>query len=159
LAGDHVATAAASGDLTVSVQLRESSLFRPKEERVVTARLYSDEQVTADGADWKEAKRELWSQRQTVDPTSATTVTFEGQLDDIQPWTAETPHLYTLVLEQTTDGTTRTTHQVESCRVGFRSIDVDGGILHVNGKRILLFVVSIGMSMIRIMARWLAWDE
>jgi hypothetical protein len=139
---DYHVAAAASGDLTVSVQLRESALLQPPQEerRVVTARLYSDEQVTADGADWKEAKRELWSQRQTVDPTSATTtLTFQGQLEDIQPWTAETPHLYTLVLEQTTDdGTTRATHQVESCRVGFRSIDVDGGILHVNGKRITI---------------------
>jgi beta-galactosidase len=139
---DYHVAAAASGDLTVSVQLRESALLQPpkEERRVVTARLYSDEQVTADGADWKEAKRELWSQRQTVDPTSATTtLTFQGQLEDIQPWTAETPHLYTLVLEQTTDdGTTRATHQVESCRVGFRSIDVDGGILHVNGKRITI---------------------
>ena len=52
-------------------------------------------------------------------------------------WTAETPELYTLVLElQDKNGTTT---DIESCRVGFRQLDItERGILTLNGKRLVI---------------------
>ena len=52
-------------------------------------------------------------------------------------WTAETPELYTLVLElQDKNGTTI---DIESCRVGFRQLDItERGILTLNGKRLVI---------------------
>jgi hypothetical protein len=139
---DYHVEAPASGDLCVSVQLRESS--KPQQSsRTILARLYDDEQLTADG-DWK-ANTEIWSQRQSVEDPTSTTLQFKEQIPGVRLWTAETPHLYTLVLEQIDDEHEDDDHdsngritQVESCRVGFRSIDVDGGILQVNGKRITI---------------------
>ena len=52
-------------------------------------------------------------------------------------WTAETPELYTLVLElQDKKGKTI---DIESCRVGFRQIHInERGILTLNGKRLII---------------------
>jgi beta-galactosidase len=53
-----------------------------------------------------------------------------------QKWTAETPYLYRLVL------TLRDPHgsavDFESCRVGFRQVEIKGGIILLNGKRLVL---------------------
>ncbi|MBS5521000.1 MAG: DUF4981 domain-containing protein [Clostridiales bacterium] len=52
-------------------------------------------------------------------------------------WTAETPYLYTLVLELV-DGN-GTVLETESCRVGFRQLEINGeGILTLNGRRLVL---------------------
>ena len=142
---DYHVSSPASGNLCVSTHLRESSNNATK--RKITARLYSDEQLTAEG-DWKK-KEEIWSTSKTI-PKTATTLQLQGMIPNVQLWTAETPTLYTLVLELqqpsspeggdtiTDTTTTTTTLQSESCRVGFRTIDVDSGILHVNGKRITI---------------------
>lgn len=52
-------------------------------------------------------------------------------------WTAETPTLYTLVLElQDKEGTTL---DIESCHVGFRQLEIsERGILTLNGKRLII---------------------
>ncbi len=52
-------------------------------------------------------------------------------------WTAETPYLYTLVLEmKDKDGVTT---DIESCRVGFRQVKInDQGVLTLNGKRLVI---------------------
>ncbi|WP_432993565.1 glycoside hydrolase family 2 TIM barrel-domain containing protein [Dactylosporangium sp. CA-233914] len=52
----------------------------------------------------------------------------------VEPWTAETPRLYTLTL--TTGSETAT------LRVGFRTVAIVGGILTVNGRRIVLHGVN-----------------
>ena len=52
-------------------------------------------------------------------------------------WTAETPYLYTLVLELL-DGDGQVT-EIESCRVGFRQVHINGqGILTLNGRRLVI---------------------
>lgn len=52
-------------------------------------------------------------------------------------WTAETPYLYTLVLE-TVDVNGAVT-EIESCRVGFRQLEInDQGILTLNGRRLVI---------------------
>ncbi len=51
----------------------------------------------------------------------------------LQPdrWTAETPNLYTVLLTLT-DGSGRLLETV-SCRTGFRTVEISGGLLRVNG--------------------------
>ncbi|WP_433087719.1 glycoside hydrolase family 2 TIM barrel-domain containing protein [Dactylosporangium sp. CA-052675] len=48
----------------------------------------------------------------------------------VEPWTAETPRLYELVVATATETAT--------LRVGFRTVAIAGGILTVNGRRIVL---------------------
>ncbi|WP_426512327.1 glycoside hydrolase family 2 TIM barrel-domain containing protein [Dactylosporangium sp. McL0621] len=48
----------------------------------------------------------------------------------VEPWTAETPRLYELVVATATETAT--------LRIGFRTVAVTGGILTVNGRRIVL---------------------
>lgn len=58
-------------------------------------------------------------------------------VDHPQLWTAETPYLYTLVLELQDNNST--TLDIESCRVGFRQLAItEHGILTLNGKRLIL---------------------
>ena len=116
---------------------------------------------------WGPAKVPIWSESQVIpneknaddrDHTELSTsestkgnatVHFQTVISNPQLWTAETPNLYTLVIEQhedeggggnDSDGTIRTTTtQVESCRIGFRSVEVTPkGVLHVNGRAITI---------------------
>ena len=50
-------------------------------------------------------------------------------------WTAETPYLYTLVMEM--KGADDVTVDIESCRVGFRQVEIQDGILLLNGQRLI----------------------
>ncbi|MDJ0918227.1 MAG: glycoside hydrolase family 2 TIM barrel-domain containing protein [Woeseiaceae bacterium] len=59
---------------------------------------------------------------------------FSADSLDVLPWTAETPNLYTLLLELT--GADGETLQAVRQRVGFREITMSGGRLHINGKAI-----------------------
>jgi len=73
---------------------------------------------------------------------------LSGDPPTVRLWTAETPNLYTLVISlevpttndsSSRDGTGATAFavkQAESCRVGFRTVDIHDGAVHVNGKRI-----------------------
>ncbi|MBQ7511104.1 MAG: DUF4981 domain-containing protein [Prevotella sp.] len=60
---------------------------------------------------------------------------FYLQPNDIQPWTAETPHLYTLQIVLKKGGKVL---EVVRQRVGFRHIEIKGGQLLVNGQPILI---------------------
>lgn len=52
-------------------------------------------------------------------------------------WTAETPYLYTLVLEMI-DASGEVT-EIESCRVGFRQLEINSqGVLTLNGRRLII---------------------
>jgi beta-galactosidase len=51
-------------------------------------------------------------------------------------WTAETPHLYTVVL--TLLGPNGDALDFESCRFGFRRIEIKDGLLCLNGRRLVL---------------------
>lgn len=73
-------------------------------------------------------------------PYGAATKTACAMLDAVvdapKLWTAETPHLYTLLLTLR-DGAGEAVDW-ESCRVGFRRVEVKGGVLLLNGKRLVL---------------------
>ena len=51
-------------------------------------------------------------------------------------WTAETPYLYTLVL--TLKDAQGQALDFESCRVGFRQVEIKDGIVLLNGKRLVV---------------------
>lgn len=52
-------------------------------------------------------------------------------------WTAETPYLYTLVLEMKDKN--GVTVDIESCRIGFRQLKInERGVLTLNGKRLVI---------------------
>ena len=61
---------------------------------------------------------------------------FEARVARPRQWTAETPNLYTLLLTLAdADGGVV---EVESARVGFRRVEIKGGRLLVNGRRIVI---------------------
>ena len=68
-------------------------------------------------------------------------IEFNALLENIKPWTAETPNLYDLYIElQDNDGNT-----IEAIKqdVGFRTIEMKDGNLLVNGKYIYLKGVNL----------------
>lgn len=65
---------------------------------------------------------------------------LEAKVRNPQKWSAEFPNLYTLVL--TLKNAEGKTIEVESCRVGFRKVEIREGQLFVNGQSIKLFGVN-----------------
>lgn len=62
-------------------------------------------------------------------------LTFEPELDELKAWSAETPHLYQLVLSLTRpNGQT----EYKTIDYGFKSVTIDGNVFYVNGKKIKL---------------------
>ncbi len=62
-------------------------------------------------------------------------LSFAREIERPLPWSAEQPHLYTLVLAlRGEDGTLL---EAVSCRVGFRTFELEGGLLKINGRRIV----------------------
>ena len=62
--------------------------------------------------------------------------TIETEIKNPKKWTAETPNLYTLVLELK-DSQGKLLEAV-SCNVGFRTSEIKGGQLLINGKPVLI---------------------
>jgi len=63
-------------------------------------------------------------------------IIMKTALDEPMKWTAETPHLYTLVL--TLKDKEGSIVETESCRIGFRETEIRNGRLLVNGKPIYI---------------------
>lgn len=59
-----------------------------------------------------------------------TACNVEVVVDEVQPWTAETPNLYTATVSTPTETVT--------VRVGFRTVAIDGDVITVNGSKIVL---------------------
>ncbi|MDR1598677.1 MAG: DUF4981 domain-containing protein [Oscillospiraceae bacterium] len=89
----------------------------------VTARLYD---TSGDAP--------VWSEERAVAPGEPrSTGWFSMAVPNARRWTAETPNLYELVVTLSRAGQTI---QAQAVRVGFRRIDIRGGILYVNGQPI-----------------------
>lgn len=71
-----------------------------------------------------------------VDSAAEREYTMSARLPRVRRWTAETPELYTLLLTLT-DSAGRTL-EVQSYRVGFRRVEIRGGLLLVNGRAITI---------------------
>lgn len=93
---------------------------------------------------------ELLDGQKTIWKSSRRVKSFGGQTDvsfpkavlrGITPWSCEVPRLYTLVL-CLKDASGRTL-EATSCRTGFRTVEISGGMLKVNGKRITVHGVNM----------------
>ena len=63
-----------------------------------------------------------------------------GEVDNPRKWSAEQPNLYTLVLSlKDAEGKTI---EAESCKVGFREVELKDGQLFINGQAVLLCGVN-----------------
>jgi Glycosyl hydrolases family 2, TIM barrel domain/Glycosyl hydrolases family 2 len=138
--------------------------------QILVARIYSDKQLSADGDIWEpgtciwETNRSIDTEpycnsegkhhpQLGAKSNSSTTakINFADTLSNVQLWSAEIPNLYTLtvtlyevVCHQKDDPTVGkekwTCHQSESCRVGFRTIDiVSPGVVYINHCRVTAF--------------------
>lgn len=61
---------------------------------------------------------------------------LSGTIPNVRPWTAETPNLYTLLVELI--GEDGQIIQSTPSRVGFRDVELSGGLVRVNGKPIII---------------------
>jgi len=69
-------------------------------------------------------------------PGSETSITFTADIDAVRRWTAETPELYTLLLEiSDADGNLL---EVISSRIGFRTVEIRDAQLLVNGQSVTI---------------------
>lgn len=76
--------------------------------------------------------RTVWTHEQKV---AGKTTTAQHQLQSPKLWTAETPHLYTLTLRlMSKDG--KLLENIQQ-KIGFRTVEIKGGQLLVNGKAVL----------------------
>lgn len=121
---DYSVQADANGRLSCWVECRDSS--RP---RRVALRLYNDAQLNGDGRGYH-AGSCVWSAEA---PVSENEALITGLVEQVRLWTAETPNLYTLTITLLVGDKVA---QVESCRVGFRSVEIKDGRVLVNGRAI-----------------------
>jgi hypothetical protein len=126
---DYQVQADASGNITCSVDCRTT--FPVAGERQIVLELYEDEQLTVDG-EWKEGPC-IWKAVRTIDAQVQCNVSDMVDASKVRTWTAETPNLYTLTVSLLVDDKVQ---QVESCRVGFRTVEIKKGMVMVNGRRI-----------------------
>ena len=67
--------------------------------------------------------------------TDAVANVVMDNLTELLPWTSETPNLYTVEVAQL-DGA-GTEEMAFATKYGFRKVNIDGGLVYVNGKRVL----------------------
>ncbi|RBI59499.1 glycoside hydrolase family 2 [halophilic archaeon] len=79
---------------------------------------------------------DIGSEEITVPNGGSATVSMEYTVESPTKWTAEEPHLYTLLL--TVSDEKGETLEVETQTVGFRSVEINNGVLRVNGEPIML---------------------
>ncbi|MBP5536151.1 MAG: hypothetical protein J6X62_05090 [Bacteroidales bacterium] len=64
----------------------------------------------------------------------------ENIIADVKPWSADSPHLYTVVIRLV--DTADSVLQTVGCRAGFRNVQMVGGVMQLNGKAVTLRGVS-----------------
>lgn len=129
----------ADGRLSLSVDVQT-----PYEDCLLVASLFDDEQITEFGK--RRSGVEVWSSTLPLKSDNRKGFTKTVSLSEIvcdgvpKQWTAESPELYTLVLAlyRRDKGISSEPLQVESCRVGFRTIDIIDGSLIINGKSVTI---------------------
>lgn len=94
-------------------------------DRAVTVRM-----ILLDGG------RQVLLRETRLEPAGARTVTLSADVPDVRPWTAETPNLYTLLVELVdADGAVL---QATPQRIGFRTVEIRNGQVSVNGRPITI---------------------
>lgn len=69
----------------------------------------------------------------SIEPHKRKTISLEEAIPDIKSWTAETPHLYTILLSLKKDDKII---EVTQTKIGFRKIEIQNNQLLINGKAI-----------------------
>jgi beta-galactosidase len=110
-------------DLTVALDHRDGAL----DPGTVTVRVEVLDGVASGDVLWSEAAEVR------VPAGGGAEATFEGTLPDVRAWTAETPHLYTLLVTLEQGGRPLAVARHD---LGFRDVRVEGGQLRVNGRPI-----------------------
>ncbi|WP_116127765.1 glycoside hydrolase family 2 TIM barrel-domain containing protein [Lewinella sp. IMCC34183] len=119
----------ADGELEVRVDLRNATTAEARRYRVEATLLDGDR--TLAGMD----------ERVNVSVGDDSRVTFSEEIKAIRPWTAETPNLYTLLLElKDADGATVEATTVD---VGFRTIEIENNQFLVNGVPVYIKGVNL----------------
>jgi beta-galactosidase len=129
---DFAVQADANGLLSIVVEAKSHS----PDTQIVT-KLYEDQQLSPDGGLLE--GQLIWSDTKDLDVND---VIISHTVPNAKQWSAEIPNLYTLVVLLTDKGDESKVHQVESCRVGFRSVEITDGVLLVNGSRITVCGVN-----------------
>jgi len=75
-----------------------------------------------------------------VEADNKASVKFSEKVKNVLHWSAETPHLYSLLISVATD---KNTPETVSTKVGFRTSEIKDGLLLLNGKYVLLKGVNI----------------
>ncbi|MDF9828718.1 glycoside hydrolase family 2 TIM barrel-domain containing protein [Parabacteroides sp. PF5-6] len=83
-----------------------------------------------------DGEKELISSRLNATSNKDTLLRFHKEFPDVKTWTAETPHLYTLVVN-TLNRSGKVTESFVH-RFGFRKVEIRNGMLLVNGTPILI---------------------
>lgn len=82
-------------------------------------------------------KKSAWN----ASAAQSSTISYQTTVKKPLQWSAETPNLYTLVLELL-DSKGKTI-EATSCKIGFRSVEIKNSQLLVNGKAVLIKGVNI----------------
>lgn len=69
-------------------------------------------------------------------PVSGAAVALKGVIANVKPWSAETPHLYQMLVEYKDAGGKLLSATAR--KIGFRTVEVADGEVRVNGKRIMI---------------------
>ena len=134
------------GHLAICVDLREGFYNKPQTSKSISIALYDDDQQDVSGgcvkgdAIWRSTE-EIQSGPEEEESKCLHKVSTIIADPNLKLWSAERPNLYTLTISLT-DSQSGNIHQVESCRVGFRSIDIKEGILLLNGKPLTICGVN-----------------
>ena len=76
------------------------------------------------------------------DKSTTATVDLSRSWSNVEPWTAETPRLYTVVVRLRNEEMEE--EEVVGARVGFRRVEVKDGVLRLNGKPLTIKGVTYG---------------
>lgn len=112
------------GVLDLAVSLENRSPGKQKVKREVAYRLYDDQENV------------IAEETKSVAFSDTGSVHFNKRVETPKKWSAESPHIYQLIIELK-DEQGRVTEVVES-KVGFRTVEVKNGQLLVNGKPIYI---------------------
>ncbi|WP_033921985.1 glycoside hydrolase family 2 TIM barrel-domain containing protein [Sphingomonas sp. 37zxx] len=80
--------------------------------------------------------REILTQSVAVPAGKGRTVALAGDVAGVRPWTAETPNLYTLLIELL--GADGAVIEANAQRIGFRTVEIKDGLVQVNGRPITI---------------------
>ncbi len=129
------------GHLALCLDLKPSSSSPSpsSKPRKIEVSVYNDKHTDAMGGGF-ESGNSIWSHSILVDASSPTTCNISGRVPNIKLWSAEFPNLYTLTI--CLFDSNNCLCQVEACRLGFRSINIENGILLLNGKPITICGVN-----------------